>query len=72
VIKVGYENTNYIALPRTAHCEGHAVIGVLGGFQDRSDYQNLPILTISTGNKTETFLLVDFGRISTAAFQDPH
>ena len=23
VIKVGYENTNYIALPRTAHCEGH-------------------------------------------------
>jgi len=26
-----------------------------GGFQDRSDYQNLPILTISTGNKV--FLL---------------
>jgi len=24
------------------------------GFQDRSDYQNLPELTISTGNKTET------------------
>ncbi len=23
VIKVGYENTNYIALPRTAHYEGH-------------------------------------------------
>jgi len=23
VIKVGYENRNHIALPRTAHCEGH-------------------------------------------------